>query len=61
MSSAGRAKGYADALQVVADAAVFVPLYSPLWALSAQGVGGLRFNGSGVMTWNAWEWEQMQR
>jgi ABC-type transport system substrate-binding protein len=58
-STAGRAKGYADALQAIADSAVFAPLYSPLWALSAQDVSGVRFNGSGVMTWNAWEWVQM--
>jgi hypothetical protein len=58
ISDAGRVKALSDALKVVADNALFVPLYSPVWLLPSRDVGGLRYAGVSVVTWNAWEWQQ---
>ncbi|MCL5996566.1 MAG: ABC transporter substrate-binding protein [Chloroflexi bacterium] len=58
VSEAAHVKAVADALNAISDNALFVPLYSPLWAFPARDIAGVRFVGAGVETWNAWEWEQ---
>ena len=59
ISAAGRTKAIDDVLKVITDNALFVPLYSPISVLPSREVGGLRYTGSGVLTWNAWEWQQL--
>jgi ABC-type transport system substrate-binding protein len=58
VSEAGRVKALSDALKVIVDNALFVPLYSPLWILPSRDVSGLRYADFGIVTWNAWEWQQ---
>ena len=59
VSTAGRIKAIGDVLKAITDNALFVPLYSPITALPSRQVGGLKFTGLGVLTWNAWEWQQL--
>lgn len=59
ISTAERAKAIGAVLQVITDNALFVPLYSPISVLPSREVGGLKYNGAGLLTWNAWEWQQL--
>jgi ABC-type transport system substrate-binding protein len=58
VSPSAHAKAVSDAYNAINDNALFVPLYSPLWGVAARDVAGIRFVGTGVITWNAWEWTQ---
>lgn len=58
ISEQARAQAIEAALAAVSDAAPIVPLYSPAWLLPARDVAGLRYAGSGIITWNAWEWQR---
>ncbi|HEY3341131.1 MAG TPA: hypothetical protein VGK81_03895, partial [Anaerolineae bacterium] len=61
ISTVARAKAIDDVLRVITDNALFVPLYTPVSVLPSREVSGLRFGGSGVLTWNAWEWQQLAK
>jgi ABC-type transport system substrate-binding protein len=59
LSATERSKAIGDVLNVINENALFVPLYSPISILPSREVGGLKYTGVGVLTWNAWEWQQL--
>jgi peptide/nickel transport system substrate-binding protein len=60
-SGVAHTRAVSDALKAIEDNALFVPLYSPLWVVPVREMAGIRFAGAGVVTWNAWEWQQLLR
>ncbi|MGQ9903759.1 MAG: ABC transporter substrate-binding protein [Anaerolineae bacterium] len=58
VSEQARMQAIEAALAAVNDAALIVPLYSPMWVVPVREVVGLRYAGFGILTWNAWEWRR---
>jgi ABC-type transport system substrate-binding protein len=61
VSAPAQLQAVSAALAAIGEAAPVAALYSPLWALPARDVGGVRHLGFTPLAWNAWEWQQQAR